>query len=132
MGIENSNLLAGATVSATGGTAFTLTTDGMAVPNGKHLINAAVADMRVRPNATAKTKMSKVQANGEWTKGRRSVTYCVPKLLTTGKTVFPLIRIEVEDHPEMTQAETDALCNIGAQLLFDADWLAFWHTGSLS
>lgn len=130
--IENSSIPAGATLSAAGGTAFTFTTDGQAVPGGKHLINAAVTDMRIRPNATAKTKLAKVQTSGEWSKGKRSLVYCIPKLLVSGKTAFPLIRIELEDHPEMTQAEITALTNVGAQILFDTDWTAFWLTGSLS
>lgn len=131
MGIENSTLLNGATLSATGGTAFTLTSDGQVVVGGKHLINAAVPDFRIRPNATVKTKPAKVASTGEWSKGKRTAVYVVPKLLASGKTTFPLIRIELEDHPEMTQAEIDHLCTVGGQMLFDADFLAFWRTGSL-
>lgn len=132
MPIENSTMALGATNSTTGGTDFVLSADGVVVLNGKHLINAAVADMRVRPNVTIRTKMAKVQPSGEWSKGRRSGTYCRPKLLASGKMTFPLVRCEIEDHPEMTAEEVLELSVVGAQMFINAAWTNFWATGATS
>jgi len=53
-------------------------------------------------------------------------------VLTSGQVVFNTIRIEREVHPSLTAASALELANLGAQLLVDADVLAFWATGSLS
>lgn len=78
MGIQSLGLLAGATVSATGGTAFTMTPDGVDVTSGVHVADAAVSDFRVRPNATFKTKQPVLQQDGKYTREKRSVSYNVP------------------------------------------------------
>lgn len=44
MGLTNVGILAGATVSASGGTAVSYTPDGLSVKNGLHLIDASVTD----------------------------------------------------------------------------------------
>lgn len=131
MGLQNASILVGSTLSATGGTALTFSLDGQQVSGGIHVSDAATTDFRVRPNFTAKTKIPTVDSLGVYSKGKRSLTFVRPKILASGKTVFPLVRIELEDHPEMTQAEVDALISQGAQLLFDADCTAYWRTGSL-
>lgn len=134
MGLQNGTLLDGATVSATGGTAVTLSIDGQKVNNGIHLINAANTDYRTRQHVSAKTIQPTLKANGTYTKGKKSMTLTHPKVLASGISEgvqeFPNIRIELSDHPEMSQAEIDKLCIWGAQLLTDPDFLAFWRTGS--
>lgn len=132
MPIQNSTVLAGATVSATGGTAFTLTVDGQQIKSGVHVADASVADFRIRPNATFKARMPVKLANGSYQKGKNSVTFVRPKVLADAKTVdYPLVRIELEYSAESTDAEITALMNQGAQFLFDTDFTAFFKTGSL-
>lgn len=132
MALANSQMLSGVTsIAPTGGTAFTLSSSPVQIVGGKHLINAAVADARVRPNATFKSKVARMGNDGAWSKGKREAVYCVPKLLADGTTKFPLVRVTVEDHPEMTQAEIDHLWEVGAQICFDAEYLPWRRTGSL-
>lgn len=132
MSLQTMSIPAGATLSAAGGTAKSFTPDGLTVASGIHLADASVTDFRVRPNMTIKVKQPSLDAAGVYSKDKKSVTYVVPKILASGKTVFNLIRIEREIHPESTAAEQDHLLNVGAQLLFDTDVTAFWSSGSLA
>lgn len=132
MAINNGTIADGATVSATGGTSKTLVASGVAVTNGVQVMDSSVTDFRVRPTLTAKNKVPKVLATGEWTKGVRSMNIVFPKILASGKQGFPCIRISLEDFPEMTQAEIDKMTNWAAQALIDADFASFWRTGAVS
>jgi hypothetical protein len=81
---------------------------------------------------TLKTKVPTLDPLGVYSKGRRSLVCTIPKVLASGKTVFPLIRIEVEDHPETSAAELAALVSIGVNVLVDTDFANFWSTGSVA
>lgn len=118
-------------MTPTGGSDKTFTSDGVTIPNGIHLANAAQTDFRIRENLTLKNKVPSLGVDGTYSKDRKSATYVVPKILANGKTVFPLIRIEREVHPEMTAAECLELNMIGAQILTDADFTPFYSGGSL-
>lgn len=131
MGIKNASILVGTTASAAGGTALAFTTDSQTVPNGVHVVDAAATDFRTATSLTARNfKIPSVDKDGVYSKGRRGMTLVKPKILASGKTVFPLGRVEIEDHPEMTQAEKDELRLETAQLLFNANFVPFWRVGS--
>lgn len=134
MSIVNSAISSGATVAATGGTSFTFTADGQTAAGAVHVANAAITDFRIRPNAWFRSKVATVldKLKGTFSKGKRSVVYVKPKILASGEVVYPLIRIELEDHPEMSLAEITALVTEGAQLLCDSDYTSFWTTGALA
>lgn len=134
MAIANSTILSGATVAASGGTSYTLSLDGQTAAGAIHVANAAVTDFRVRPNAWFRSKVATLldKLKGTFSKGKRSVVFVRPKILSSGEVVYPLIRIELEDHPEMSAAEVTALITEGAQLLTDSDYTSFWQTGSLA
>lgn len=133
MGLQATTIKSGTTaMTPSDGTDFTLTPDGQTVPSGLHLADAAQTDFRIRRNCTVKNKVPTVQADGTYTKDKKSMTFVAPKILASGKTVFNLIRIEREIHPESTAAEALDLNMIGAQLLSDTDLTAFWASGSLS
>jgi len=132
MPVNGASIPVGATWTPAGGTAKVYTTDGLSVVNGVHLIDASVTDYRTRPQMTLKTKVPSLNSLGEYSKGRRSMVITIPKVLTSGKTVFPLVRIELEDHPESSAAEVAALLSIGANVLIDADFASFWATGSVA
>lgn len=119
------------TNSVTGGTDVTYTSDGQTVQNGLHLVDAGTADYRVRPNMTLKHKPPTF-SSGTYSKDRKTVTLVFPKILASGETVFNLIRIEREVHPESTAAEALELNIQGAQVLFDTDFANFWSVGSLA
>lgn len=133
MSLTNAVLKAGATsLAVTGGSDITFGPDGQAVANGLHVSVAADTDFRTRRNITFKNKVPTLQSDGTYTKAKRSATYVRPKLLASGKTSFDLVRIEVESHPESTVAENLDFTMVGAQLLSDADFAAFWASGNLS
>lgn len=133
MALTSIGLVSGAAPTISGGTAFILTPDGASVSGGVHVSDAAVADARIRPNATFKNKPATLldASKNIWSKGYKTAVYCRPKVLANGSIVFPLVRIQIEDHPEMSLTEVDALRNEACQLLFDTDVLAFMRSGSL-
>lgn len=133
MAIQNAVVKSGSTaMTPTGGSDVTFTPDGLSVANGIHVADAAQTDYRIRRNMTLKNKVPTLLADGSYSKDKKSVTLVVPKILASGKTVFNLIRLEREVHPESTAAEALDLCMIGAQLLSDSDFTAFWSSGSLA
>lgn len=132
MPINGASIPVNATWTPAGGTATVFTSDGQSVPNGVHLIDAAVTDFRIRPQMTLKTKAPRLDNLGVYSKGRRSCVVTIPKILASGKSVFPLIRIEIEDHPETTPAELAALISIGANFLLDSDFDQFRKVGSVA
>lgn len=133
MGIVNSTIATAPTISVSGGTSSTLTDDGASVSNGVHLIDASVSDFRVRPSVTFKTKQPTYDSKTDsWSKGRKSIQLVIPKLTAVGPTVFPLGRIELEDHPEMSDAEVTKILDWLAQLCALTAFRTFLKTGSLS
>ena len=133
MGLKNMSLLAGTTVSSTGGTAVVFTDDSVSIQNGVHLVVPADADYQTRRSVTAKCKPPTVDAvTGVYSKDKKSLTLTLPLVLPSGKVVFNLIRIEREVHPSLPAASALELNKLGAQLLTDADTDGFWTAGSLS
>jgi len=124
--------LQGGTVSATGGTSKTFTSDGMVVPGGIHLIDSSVTDFRTLPNSTVKYKGPVLKADGKYTKGKHSFVSVRPFLSADGMTHFNLVRTEIEIHPEASSTELANLRSLGAQQLTDTDTDSFWSTGSLA
>lgn len=133
MGLKNMSLLASATVSATGGTAQVFADDGQTIPNGVHLVVPADTDYQTRRQATCKYRPPTLDAKtGVYGKDKKSISYALPVVLSTGQVVFNTIRIEREVHPSLAAATCVELNKIGAQLLVDTDTDAFWATGSIS
>lgn len=133
MPINGMTLLNGTTVSASGGTAKTFSLDGQQVKSGVHVADLSVADFRLRPGATFKSRMPSKRPDGSWQKGKFSATVVVPKLLADGKTVdYPLGRIELEPCAESSEAEIVVILNYMAQICFDPDTLSFMKTGALA
>lgn len=130
MPLNGAVINSGATLSIAGGTAKTFTSDGMSIVNGIHLIDASVTDFRVQPSVTLKVKRPVLASNGTYSKAKLSATYKVPILLASGATSFEIIRIERESHPEASAASRLDLNVMGAQMLFDTDFTAFWASGS--
>lgn len=132
MSVQNASIQAGATIAPTGGSAVTYTPNGQTIQNGIQLIDAAVTDYRIRPTVTLKVKNPVLDSNSVYSKDRKSILLVEPILLASGKVVFNLIRIEREVHPETTAANALGFNTKAAQLLTDADFTAFWASGSLA
>lgn len=118
--------------TTTGGTAMSLTDDGQDVKNGIHVADAGEPNFLVRTNLTLRTRNPQRQSDGTYSKAKRFATVVVPKVITSGDVVYNLVRIEVEAHPETTDAELTNLHMLGAQIFTDADLEAFLKTGSLA
>lgn len=133
MGLKTMSLLAGATISASGGTALVFAEDGQTIQNGLHLIVPADADYQTRRQLTAKYRPPTLDAKtGSYSKDKKSISLALPLVLSDGRVVFNTIRIEREVHPSLSAANAAELCALGAQLLADSDVTSFWATGSLS
>lgn len=133
MGVQNGTILTGATISASGGTSSTLTIDGLTVTNGIHIADMAVTDSRVRPHITLKTIPAPLDpVTKKYGKGKRSAVITMPRTNSDGLPGFPVVRISIEDFPEMSDAEVTKLLDWAAQLLFDSDYRPFFKTGSLA
>jgi len=119
-------------MTPTGGSDETFTSDGISVSGGIHLADAAQTDFRIRKNMTIKNKPPTLLSDGSYSKDKKSITFVFPKILASGKTIFNLVRIEREVHPETSAADALDLAMIGAQLLTDSDFTAFWASGSMA
>lgn len=133
MGLKTMSLLAGASVAATGGTALVFADDGVTIQNGVHLVVPADADYQTRRQVTAKYKPPTLDPKtNAYSKDKKSISLSLPQVLTDGRVVFNVIRIEREVHPSLSAAAAAELNLLGAQLLIDADVSSFWGAGSLS
>lgn len=132
MPISNATILDGTTCSAAGGSTKTLIVDGQTVSGGVHVIDTSVTDGRIRPSLTFKYRPATLNADGFYGKSKKDVSIVVPKILANTKIGFPLIRISLEDFPEMTAAEVDKLATWGAQVLFGTNFRNFILYGTLS
>lgn len=133
MGLGTMSLLTGGTVSTTGGSALAFSTDGQSITNGIHLIVPADADYQTRRQVTAKYRPPTLDPKtGAYSKDKKSMTLVKPIVRADGKVVFNTIRIEREVDPSLSAAEALDLCVLGAQMLTDADCLAFWANATMS
>lgn len=118
-------------ITVTAGTAQTFTNDGASVPNGVHVVDMGNADFRTRRSLTLTVRQPTYDAKVGYSKDKKTITLTCPKILVSGVTVYNLIRIQREVHPESTVAEAIDINRVGAQLLSDADFDTFWSAGSL-
>lgn len=132
MALKNMSLLTGATNSATGGSALVFASDGQTINNGVHLIVPADTDYQTRRQATFKYRAPTLDPKtGSMSKDKKSMSYVLPMVLSTGQVVFNTVRIEREVHPSLSAANALDLLMVGAQMAFDADVTAFWATGAI-
>jgi len=130
MPIVNGTILDGATISATGGTSKTLSLDGTLVSNGVRVSDFSVTDARVRPSVSAKNRPASYDRNtGVWKKRKSECVLTFPKVLASGVIEYPNVRIIVEDHPEMSAAETTKMALWSAQVIFNASFADFIAKG---
>jgi len=133
MSLQNASILDGATISVSGGTAVTFTSDGQSVANGAHIINASQSDLRLREHMTLKSRLPKYNnTTGKYGKLIRSAVLTTPLIDSDGANYFPVVRIEVESRPDMTAAQELKLRVLSAQILTDTDFASFWTTGNVA
>lgn len=133
MPLNGASIANSPTISISGGTAVTLTSNGMTVKNGIQLIDAAVTDFRIRPVLTVQsTPPALDKATGKWSKGKKSISITTPKILADGTQEFPNITVTLKDHPENSTVELQKLREWAIQALQDADFSNFWSAGSVA
>lgn len=135
MPIIGSTLLVGGSVSTAGGTSTAFTPNGAEVAGGIQVVDSTNTNAITRAMITFRNIKNAIvnTITGKYTgKTKRQVQLVRPKVLADGSIIFPLIRIELEIHPEMSDAEVTALLSEGAQLCVDADFTNFWKLGSKS
>lgn len=135
MGLQNATLSVGGTVSTAGGTSTAFVTNGATVVGGVQVVDSTNTNAVTRATITARTIKSAAldMVTGLFTgKTKRQVQLVRPKVLASGRIVFPLVRVELETHPDMSDAEVSALMSEGAQLLIDTDFASFWKIGSIA
>lgn len=133
MALKNMSILAGATVSVTGGTAVAFVDNGVSIPNGIQLVVPADTDYSVRRVATVKYRPPVLDPKTNvYNKDKKSISFVIPQVLSNGSVVFNTLRIEREVHPTFSAANCTDMNKLGAQLLTDTDLDNFWGAGSLS
>lgn len=131
MSIENLTLLTAPTISVTGGTTKTFSPDGSNVARGIQVVDVAEADVRTRDHVVVKNTSGTVQADGSWSKDRRSAKIVCPDVLSNGQQDFPFIEISLVKSPLNDAAKLTALKEFAVQLITDSDMANFWLTGSV-
>lgn len=125
MPIKGAQLLSGATISATGGTAKTFTELGETIKNGCKVGDLSVTDSRIRPTIVCINRPAAMSLGKYTSKDKRTIKLVQPKLLADGTLAYNVREIRSEDHPESTDAEKNILDGYAAQLMFDGDFTQF-------
>lgn len=132
MAIIGSTVKTGATsASVTGGSDISFSLTGLYVANGINVAVATDPDYSTRRNATFKSRMPSI-SNGTYTRGKYSVAYVHPTILTSGTVVFNTLRIELETHPEFAAASAKDLRLVGSQILTLPSYDDFWGAGAIA
>lgn len=134
MGLKTMSLLAGATITPSGGSALVFAEDGQMIQNGVHLIVPADTDYQTRRQLTAKVKQPTLDPKTRTYTGKdkKSISYTQPVVLADGTISFAVLRVEREVPPSMSAANALEMLKIGAQICVDADLADFWANGGLS
>lgn len=120
-------------MSVTGGTDVTFVPDGQTIPNGNHVVDQSISDIRVQANITVKNRPASYDAKtGKFQKEKITITLVDPAPLANGDMSYDLVRIEREVHPERKSAIAGRLNSYGAQLLTDTDLANLWNVGSVA
>jgi len=132
MSARSFSILAGGTLSASGGSAVTYADDGLTVQNGVHVVDTSATDMRIQPSITLQNRKATLRNGLYINKDKRSAVVQIPLLKTDGTVVNNLVRIERELDPSTTAAQALEITLRAAQTLFDSELASFWATGSVS
>lgn len=131
MSIQNAQILEGATLTATGGTAKQYAPSGVKVENGIQIIDTTVVDPTIRPFYNVSSRPAAYNRNSGWTPDKRNVNAVRPFVDAAGVQQFPSIEIRCNYIVGMTAAQRTELEKMAAQVFIDADFATLLTTGSL-
>lgn len=130
MSIQNAQIADNATaIAPTGGTAITLATDGPSI-NG--MVNSYVtndASLKTRRSVSFSRKAPKVNRSsaGGYTQAYRKTALKFPRTLADGTLTYDQLTVEYRTDISATDAEMKNQRYLGAQVLTDSDFDAFWQ-----
>lgn len=124
---------ASTSIAVTGGSAKAFTITSVQVPNGINVADFTEADFRLRRHVTFRNRNPVKQANGTFSKAKRSFNFTTPIAgAVAGSIVYIVDRWESEQPVEATPAQLANHRRNVAQLLFDTDVELFHTGGSIS
>lgn len=134
MSITSSVILVGGTTSSTGGTSTPFINKGSSGPgevklildDGSEFIDSTIVSLSI------KDPVANSGAPNGYTQQRSSIKAVVPKDLANGNRTTNTVQMSLAFDPETTDAEKEALIELGAQLWIQAALDAFWKKQSLS
>lgn len=130
MTIQNSALLVGASVAASGGTSTNLVTKGLVNGAGHEVILDDNAEFINSTRITFSANDPKVKTgtpNG-YTQARSRVVISSPVVLANGNSTVNTLRIELSVDHEVTDADIAEMLSRGAQLMTGSDFTGFWDS----
>lgn len=131
MPINGASFPEGATVSSTGGTAKSLTTDSKPVKNGIHVIDASVTDYASRPNAFFTCVQPQYDPTTKsYSNAKKQARCYFPKVDAQGNLKLPGFDIRLNDNPCQTPAEITKMRQWLVQFATDPDFDSFWTVGT--
>jgi hypothetical protein len=132
MSIASGTVLVGGTTSSTGGTSTGFIVKGDTFNEAKVVLDDSSAFIdATNISFSVKDPVVNSSAPNGYTQRRSNVSVLVPLALDNGNYTTNSVKISISCDPETTDAEVDALIELGAQLLRDADFDAFWKQQSL-
>lgn len=132
MSVQNATILAGPTISVTGGTSKAFTPSSQKVINGINIVDTTATDYRTRPNVSLRATEAQYDRLGNCVaKAIRKATATRPKVLANGSIEFPCAEVTLKVHPETTDAELTSIIEMAVQLLTDVDFENFRKFGSI-
>lgn len=131
MPINGATILAGATVSASGGTSKTYTENGLKVQGGKQVVDTSQTDGRIRPTITVRSTPGQYNAAaGKYSNDRAESAVTDPYVMADGSIDFPTFRIIYTGNREISAAHLETLKSKAAQTIIDADFAGLWAGGA--
>lgn len=128
MGLQNLQILTGATIAISGGTAQTFSPDNLEVVGGVHVVDASVTDFRIRPQITFTAKSPTKKTDGSYTKEIRRAKLVFSYIDSAGIVQYDFVQVETSLSPG--SVNLPELRKKGAQLLVDSDTDNFFTVGS--
>lgn len=127
MSLKNAVVKSGATIAPTGGSDLTFADSGS---NGSLIVLNVPADttfaLRRTMQGSYKMPIRNKALPGGFSHAKANLAFRVPKLLADGTYDYGQVKISVDYPQEVDDAFKTELLVIGAQMLTDADFLAFW------
>lgn len=131
MSISNAALSIGPTVSITGGTAQTFgLAGGTGAAPGVKIIDVNEADPRTRDFLEFRAQNGTVQKDGSWSLDKRSIRVTSPDLDSLGVQQMPFGEVRIACPPLLSAVKVPRLKEMLVQAIWDADFTAFWQSGT--